>query len=727
MRKGGRVKIRFVSQNPECKTCPLISASSPHRTLATLAAVLLSCGILSAQTPSGGTIRVKVDLVTIETAVLNKSGKPVPGLKIENFRLLEDGKEQQILTLDTANCRAPAAASPENPASLGGKIVLLLFDDSTLGPAEIKTVRDAAEIYVNRHMGPADWFAVAVFWRNLQISQNFTRDSGKVLAAIRRPASSADTSPGSLTGRAGARGDLNLLRSLIDVVSSLERTPGRKAVLLFTNDFFSPSQDHYSHLVEGARKADVSFFTLIARRASARGSTASPASRLETKEGYPVAERPPESRGFQRSAPGAFLLPAAFLSSLVASPQQQTLPKVIPQDPYNPPGRSNTGDASRAGQYNDSATGDCLRGLAEATGGDIVQESSDLVVALDAFEEELCQYYLLGFQSSNPRRDGRMRKIEVKISLKGVRLKYRPGYFDARPIDQIAGGKSEAALLEAISSPEIAAKAPFTFQAYYFYEAPDSVRVPIYARIPRGVLNVSRKTARSESGASVMGAAFSEDGRIAARFSQVIEASPHSSQAGSSGEEFITFNSHLRLRPGTYRLRLAVSDDHGTIGASEETLTIPVWQSEDWAVGSLVVSQNIEPLPEIVRTMQSQLLDERNPFLFRGHQILISGNNSFLRQQPLLLLYRINNLTAEQLSHPLIANIRLRDETGVSHLLQPIRLNKVIQPVASGIVAVGFSLTLADRPPGRYQLAIDTVDESTRRSVTCQTAIELRD
>jgi hypothetical protein len=71
-----------------------------------------------------------------------------------------------------------------------GKVALILFDDSTITPAQMKLTRDSAEKYVKQHMRPYDLFGVASYGLSMKILQNFTHDVGKVVEAIRQPAMS---------------------------------------------------------------------------------------------------------------------------------------------------------------------------------------------------------------------------------------------------------------------------------------------------------------------------------------------------------------------------------------------------------------------------------------------------------------------------------------------------------------------------------------------------------
>lgn len=139
-------------------------------------------------------MRVDVELVTIEVFALDRKGKPVRELKKEDFRLFEDGKQQSIESFDeVAGDAAPPV--PEGNFDEGdagrGKIVIILFDDSTIIPSHLKPARDSAARFVSEHMRSQDLFAVASFSLSLKILQNFTRERDKVLKAINLPAVSS--------------------------------------------------------------------------------------------------------------------------------------------------------------------------------------------------------------------------------------------------------------------------------------------------------------------------------------------------------------------------------------------------------------------------------------------------------------------------------------------------------------------------------------------------------
>jgi Ca-activated chloride channel family protein len=80
----------------------------------------------------------------------------------------------------------------------------------------------------------------------------------------------------------------------------------------------------------------------------------------------------------------------------------------------------------------DSQEGDeVLKDMARETGGKTFFpfKVEDLDDAFRQINQELRSPYNLGYVSTNPRRDGSYRKIEIKVQEKGLKLNYRKGYY----------------------------------------------------------------------------------------------------------------------------------------------------------------------------------------------------------------------------------------------------------------------------------------------------------
>ncbi len=71
---------------------------------------------------------------------------------------------------------------------------------------------------------------------------------------------------------------------------------------------------------------------------------------------------------------------------------------------------------------------DSLITLATATDGMAVVNSNDFTPGLKRIADDLSSYYLLGYYSTNPKADGRYRRITVRVKRPGVGVRARPGY-----------------------------------------------------------------------------------------------------------------------------------------------------------------------------------------------------------------------------------------------------------------------------------------------------------
>jgi hypothetical protein len=71
---------------------------------------------------------------------------------------------------------------------------------------------------------------------------------------------------------------------------------------------------------------------------------------------------------------------------------------------------------------------DSLKTLAEATDGLAVVNTNDMAAGAGRIVNDLSTYYLIGYQSTNTKLDGKWRAISLKVTKPGVRLRVRKGY-----------------------------------------------------------------------------------------------------------------------------------------------------------------------------------------------------------------------------------------------------------------------------------------------------------
>jgi len=595
-------------------------------------------------------MRVEAELTTAEVTVLDKKGKPVRNLKKEDFRLYEDGKQQEILSFDEvegSTGQEPSARLSDLSGNMRrGKTVLILFDDRTITPANLKKTRDSAERFVKEHMGPQDLFAVFSNSLSFQVLQNFTDDPEKIAAAIRRRTVPGGM-PSSMGSRAVSGSGVDFIRSLDYLGRSLEQIRGRKTVLLFSESLILTHPDSYDlflKAVNSAKKANIVFFTI---------------------------------------------------------------------------------EASAVNSFQDSALGNqgYLRPLASNTGGFSIYDVIDLDKALDGLDQQLSSYYILGFQSSNPKRDGSFRKLEVKTDLKDVSLQFRKGYVDRRPLDTLASSRQEKLLLGAMASRAVAAQLPIAFRALYFYDSPRLARVLLSARIRLDKVEFKRKGGQSVCDLNVMGVAYTENDSVAARFSETVRVSADKEKEQNPGNNFVYIN-YFKLRPGKYRLKLAASDEANSLGSMEHPVEIPALPENGFAGSSLVVAESASPLPELIQNLEATMMDDTNPLMYQGLQVLPSVENKLPVKSLPAVLFKLYNPEGDVKHWKAVANAKLLRDGGEALSLPPISLEQNLSRTGNAEATVALNLPFQGIMPGKYRLVIEITEAESSRTASVQTDIE---
>jgi VWFA-related protein len=157
-------------------------------------------------------ISVNVPVVNLDVLVTSKDGQTIPGLKLENFKVVEDGTPQKIVTFNQT--QAPITA------------VLLVEFASTNYDFEVEALR-ASYAFANT-LKKDDWVAVISYDMKPQILADFTQDKRAVYAALNQL-------------RMPGFAETNLFDALFDTLDRVDRIEGKKYVILVTTgvDTFS--------------------------------------------------------------------------------------------------------------------------------------------------------------------------------------------------------------------------------------------------------------------------------------------------------------------------------------------------------------------------------------------------------------------------------------------------------------------------------------------------------
>ena len=337
----------------------------------------------------GDIVRVETQLVSVPAVVTDRNGRPLAGLRAENFTILEDGKPQQITNF----------ATTETPFEIA-----LLLDTSGSTREELGLIRDAANAFINA-LRPGDRVAIVAF--------NNTPRNGSPLAtvevatpladdrqALRRAIASLGTSNGTPFYDA-------LGRIVDQVFHEPPRTElrGRRAIVALTDGVDSSSNSGYND----------------ARAKLSRSGVASYFIQVSTEDYV-------EDRLLKDCQDdGRLTLSAKQLERF----RQLFVPQAQKEDyqDFCRMGQFERMDISRQ-LYNLARTE--MNEMARASGGKNFAAAT-LNEARGAFAQvanEIGTQYSLGYYPANKARDGSFRQIKVETrGLKDATVRARDGYF----------------------------------------------------------------------------------------------------------------------------------------------------------------------------------------------------------------------------------------------------------------------------------------------------------
>src|SRR5438477_5077199 len=177
--------------------------------------------------------RVDVTLQQVPLSVVGSDRTP----RLEDLTLLDDGKPRKIEAL------VPASNQPLS--------VILLIDYSESMIEEMPVVKAAAKQFAQALLRPTDRIAVVAFNQRLYWLSGFTNDFNAAAQTVDR------IKPG---------GETHLYDSAIEMLYELQKQPGRRALVIFTDGVDQGSTFRLEHLIHYARYAGVPLYPVVKNR-----------------------------------------------------------------------------------------------------------------------------------------------------------------------------------------------------------------------------------------------------------------------------------------------------------------------------------------------------------------------------------------------------------------------------------------------------------------------------
>ena len=542
-------------------------------------------------TDSGTTFRLRVNLVQVHVTIRDSSGKPVGGLRKEDFLIYDQGKLQTISTFaietrQSRQAKAEAAAKtqiedsePGKPSSappiIPDRFVAIMFDDTHFDMSDIVNLRVQVGKFLDT-IAPTD--RIAIFSSSGEITHGYTSDKELLRKTLL-----------SLVPRA------RFLTSIAECpdVSFYEGDQ----ILNYNNSQIFDAD--VSDTIQCAFNGDTT------QAAAARNLVQSAAQRAlvagETESQYAftfmqdvirsLASRPGE-RVLLLASPGFILTNTQHIdmSNVVdlANRNNVMINALDGRGLYTP---DLMGDIARPSYNNNPLTagvkassriaaqneqGFVLGDLAYGTGGTFFQNSNDLVGGLQLLGAAPEVSYVLGFSPLSQKMDGQFHSLKVALTDKRkYTVQARRGYMAPKKFKD-ANEQAKQEIQDAVLSRDEILDFPLQIQTQYFKGDDSSIHLSVVSRLQIKGVHFRKEDGRNWDNLTLATVLFDDNGNYVMGQEKLVTMKLLDTTYEKLSRSGIVVKSTFDVKPGRYMIRQVVRDSEGSqMAARNGAVDIP--------------------------------------------------------------------------------------------------------------------------------------------------------
>jgi len=659
-------------------------------------------------------IQVTSELVLVNVVAHDKKGNLVRDLKKGDFTLLEDGKKQEISTFDFENVDEPATAGAAEATVSGAagpgtllrsgkqaapsldardrRLILLFFDFSAMEPEQIERSVDAAKKFVGTKMQPADLIALVSLATNMRVDLDFTDDKTKLLAALTAYNSGQgqgfeNGSTGSAEGAAETSGafsaddtDFNTfsadrkLLALQSLMQAVGKLPQKKSLIYFSNGISQSGTDNQSALratTAAAVKANVSIYSL-------------------------------DIRGLQAFPPGGEAQSASLHG----------------QSAYS--GQSVLNDLNgNAGSQETLAT------LSSDTGGKAFFDSNDFGGVFSQVQKDSSAYYVLGFTSNNPLKDGKFRRLKVQVNRADLKLDFRSGYYAGRDFEHLNRADREQQLEDELDAQLPRVDVPLYAGAAYFRQDDSHYYLAVSLVIPGSQIPFVTEKEKDNATIDIIGEALGGGKLRVGQLRDTVKLAVETTR--QVRRKNVQYNTGFVLAPGSYHLKFVIRENQtGRMGSFETDVQIPDLRKTPLKMSSVVLSS--------LRAPVTSKKNGANPLVRDQMELVPNISHVFAPDQHLYLQYEVYDAAKGKNPGPAAATTQngiakdapaakppkdsIRVFTSIEFLQgatkiyesKPVVANEVTAPDRKAVI-FQMDLPLQALKPGLYLCQVNVIDD----------------
>jgi VWFA-related protein len=350
---------------------------------------------------------------------------------------------------------------------------------------------------------------------------------------------------------------------LMAVINSMQRLPGRKAIIFFSEGVAIPPnvKRHFSSVINNANRANVSLYTIDI--AGLRADSPLAQSRDEINN---------RSRQRMDSLDRAMNTRGALSAALERNED------ILNFNPQN-----------------------ALLQLAEETGGQFIADTNNIGPKLKSVDEDLNTYYLLTYSPTNSNYDGKFRNISVKLNRSGADVQTRKGYYAVNAGSGTPVMYYETSALAALAMGKADNTIPMKSHSFNFPEAAHLGRTAFEVEVPANGFTFSEDKEKKVYGTdfSIVVLVKDENQQIVRKLSTHYTLSGALDQVANAKKGLVLFYREEDLPPGKFVVEAAAHDlPSGKVTIKKSTIEVPEADETKLRLSSVAIVKRAEQLPK---------------------------------------------------------------------------------------------------------------------------------
>ncbi|MGA2609346.1 MAG: VWA domain-containing protein [Terriglobia bacterium] len=541
----------------------------------------------TASQASGPTFKLQVQKneVVVRVVVRDSHGRAQAGLRQEDFKITDNGKPQTISSF-SVQARPVAISSPGLPATAppakaaeGQKeeapplappaYLGLYFDDLNSAFDSLVRVRDAAEKFI-AGVPPSE--RIAIFTSSGNQSLDFTSDRQKLHEALFKlhanlrldPRMSCPEITDFLADQIVNHEDPDAFRIVRDEAINECQMDARSVQDQWIRML---AQGAYEAFLMQARADIASLDNAVQRVAEMPGER----QLMLVSDGFMTLEMHDR---LERVIDKALHL-RVIISALDGKGLAVQLREADASRQYAPAG-------NLAGLYHmydtsrEAAATGTLAEIADATGGQFVHNSNDLLGGLRKALLAPEAAYVLTFSPENLKENGAFHTLKVRLlNGHGLTVQARKGYF-APSKQTTPEERAKDEIREAVLSPDRIQDLPLEVQAQGRKIGPQKAEITVQARLDVRALSFRREGDRNINKIIFTVALFDTDGKFVSGKQEEHGLALRDTTLANLQKSGLDFQAQLLVTPGTYTVRVVARDsEKGAMAALSRAVEIP--------------------------------------------------------------------------------------------------------------------------------------------------------